>query len=103
MNLEVRNVGKASATDVVVKIALLEKGVPFDEEIIYIEYLGSGAAYPISTMLDYTAFHEYQFLLETKCREGSYESRKSAEFTAYPDVGSMLEVLKTLSWLISLF
>lgn len=102
LDLELSNLGRASASDVWIKATLLEGVTIADEDSAYIEYLGPGSSYPITLTLDYAAFHTYRISIEGRCYEGSYDIRKSDEFMAYPDLGTMRSILSALSWVVTL-
>ena len=100
VNLELSNLGRAAATDVTVLVELDKKGAKRDSYSGRIEYLGPGSSYPIILTLDYEAFDTYQFLISSKCYEGSQDIRKSEEFYAEPDIKGLAPVLDTLVWII---
>jgi hypothetical protein len=102
LDLELKNLGRASATGVQIRATLLEGATAADEDSTYIEYLGSGSSYPITLTLDYAAFHTYRISIEGRCYEGSYDTRKSDEFMALPDLGTMQSILSALGWIITL-
>ncbi len=101
LDLELTNLGKASATNVWIKATLLEGVTIADEDSAYIEYLGPGSFYSTTLTLDYAAFHTYRISIEGRCYEGSYDLRKSDEFMAYPDLGTLQSILSALSWIIT--
>ncbi len=100
VNLELSNLGRAAATDVTVLVELDKKGAKRDSYSGRIEYLGPGSSYPITLTLDYEAFDTYQFLISSKCYEGSQDIRKSEEFYAGLDIKGLEPVLDMLVWII---
>lgn len=98
--LELLNSGQAAATDVTVYVGLDKREGEMDSYTTHIEYLGPASSYPITTTLNYGAFDDYQFVIEAYCDEGSKYIVQSDWFYAYPDLGSLIPIIQTISWVI---
>lgn len=101
LDLEIANLGQASANDVEVKVAWIEGGVTTDSDEMYIGYLGAGSDYPLTLTLDYDAFDTGKIRIEGRCREGSYHIQETEEFIALPDIGTLKSVIRALAWVVT--
>lgn len=82
LDMEVRNVGQASASDVTAEVAWIVDGVVKDRASESIGYLGAGSVYPLTFVLDYEAYETGKIRVEARSVEGSYWIQETNEFMA---------------------
>lgn len=86
LTLEVKNKGRASATNTSVYAALLEGATVRDSASEYVGYLVPGASDTVTLTLDGDFFHEYRFSIEVEDAEGSSHNVESEQFRLVPDI-----------------
>lgn len=102
LDLELANLGQASANDVEVEVAWIEGGAITDSDEMYIGYLGAGSDYPITLTLDYGAFDIGKIRIEGRCCEGSYHIQETEEFRALPDIGTLTSIIQAIAWVVTM-